>query len=324
MKTAMIGCGQMGAPIVGRLLAAGHEVFAHDQVQGMMARLNSGAVTCLTPWEAAAQAEIVFLCLPSDHAVRQVIWGPDGGLLSALGPRTVLVNLSTGSVGLARALELAGEQRGFSYAAAPMSGNSQAASLGLLSIFLGGPQPTCDDTVLPVLRAFARHVTITGLPHTAIATKLVIDGLRFAQVAALSEALVVGVRAGVQAQTLAEAITRVCGDTQVGQDILDLLTIDSAGIVDLGLREQDLTLLDELRERHDVTATQAPVGPLVQRIFADARQRHGFATPLSAIIALARATGTVLRPRPGPDPGQTRFATNIPARLRMITQRVDE
>jgi 3-hydroxyisobutyrate dehydrogenase len=200
-----VGLGRMGTPMVRRLAAAGVAVRGHDTV----ARPELAGV--VTPVESAPDVAtgvpVVILMLPDSAVVEAVVHG--AGLLDALAPGTVLVDMGSSEPLRTRALaeEVAG--RGAVLVDAPVSGGVAGATAGTMTIMLGAP----DDAVAglePLLGALGRvrHVGPVGAGH---ALKALNNLMSATHLLASSEALLVGERFGLDPTVMLDAVNGSSG-----------------------------------------------------------------------------------------------------------------
>ena len=288
MKTAFLGMGVMGAPMAGHLATAGHEVTVYNRTAAKAEAwaAKHGGKAEATPAAAAAGAEIVFACLGDDADVRAVLLGPDGAL-SAMAAGTLLVDHTTASAKLARALdeEAAGKRVGF--LDAPVSGGQAGAENGQLTIMVGGAQKDF-DRAQPVMDAYAKACTLMGPAGAGQLTKMVnqicISGL----VQALSEGLNFAQKAGLDGKLVLDAISQgAAGSWQMqnrGETMLE-------GKFDFGFAvdwmRKDLRIcLDEARSN----GAALPVAALVDQYYAQVQALGGNRWDTSSLIEVLRKT----------------------------------
>ena len=198
-RVAFIGLGTMGLPMARNLLAAGHEVVACDLDPTRAESL--GAPLAATAAEAAEDAELAILSLPSPEAV---------GLVAGELPRGVLlIDTSTGPPALAR--RLAEE---FQAALdAPVSGGPRGAESASLTIMVGG-RPDVYERAEPLLRSLGRSVLVGG-PGAGQTAKLCNNLIAGATMAAIAEACAIAEQEGIDTGTLYDLLTTSTGDSRV-------------------------------------------------------------------------------------------------------------
>ena len=136
-----IGLGTMGNPMSRRLLEAGYPVAVYNRSKDKEEALRAaGATTADTPAALVQQADVVFLMVSDDQAVRDLFTGPDG-LLQAEVSGKLLINMSTVSPGISHEMATFSQQKGHTYLDAPVSGSVKQAESGQLVIMVGGDEP---------------------------------------------------------------------------------------------------------------------------------------------------------------------------------------
>ena len=201
-----LGAGQLGEPMVKRLLGAGHPVLVYarrDEVRDRLA--NGGAALADSVADLTARSDILVSCLFSDAQLREIGWGPDG--LAAHAKRgSVFVSHTTGAV--ATLAELAALTPNITVIDAPVSGTAEDIAAGTLTVLIGGP----DDAVQraqPVLSAYASPIIATGALGTALHLKLINNLLFAANTQLVVAATHLGEQLGIDAKRLLDALA-VC------------------------------------------------------------------------------------------------------------------
>jgi 2-hydroxy-3-oxopropionate reductase len=195
-RIGFIGLGIMGRPMARNLLRAGFELTVYNRTPARAVELASeGAAVAGSPAEAAGQAGIVLTMLPGPPEVRSVVAG-DGGVLAGARPGTLVVDLSTSSPALARELAARAAEAGVGMLDAPVSGGPEGAEQGSLSIMVGG-QPADVDRARPVFDALGSTVVHVGGHGAGQVTKACNQIVVALLIQAVSEALVLGAKAGV-------------------------------------------------------------------------------------------------------------------------------
>ena len=202
-----IGLGVMGRPMARNLLKRGFRVIVHSRSEGPVDQLvTAGAARASSPADVARQVQCVVTMLPDGPDVERVLSG-DHGLLSAIQPRSVIVDMSTIAPATARRLAGAAAARGASMLDAPVSGGEIGAIDGTLSIMVGGEAATL-ERVRPVLEAMGNperiiHVGESGAGQICKAcNQLVIGGT----LAAVGEAFALARKSGVEPSKVRAAL----------------------------------------------------------------------------------------------------------------------
>jgi 3-hydroxyisobutyrate dehydrogenase-like beta-hydroxyacid dehydrogenase len=211
-----IGVGRMGLPMASRLLAAGHRVVAFDiQGQALSAIAGKGAETAASPAEVASRAEIVMASLPRPETVREVALGESGVIAGSR--RQVFVDLSTTGPRMAQAVAAALGKRGVIAVDAPVSGGVKGATKGTLAVMTSGPVAEC-EALRPMLEAIGRVFYIGCQPGMGQMMKLINNLLSATATAATSEAIVLGVKAGLDPRVMIDVINAGSGRNTASED----------------------------------------------------------------------------------------------------------
>jgi 3-hydroxyisobutyrate dehydrogenase-like beta-hydroxyacid dehydrogenase len=210
----VIGLGTMGGAMARHALAAGFDLRVHDQARHLEAPLAAlGAARAATPADAAAGADLVLTCVPDTPDLEAVIAGPDG-VAATIGHGAVVVDCSTVSPAAERRAATAVRERGADLVDAPVSGGSEGAKRGTLTIFCGG-EPEAVESARPLLESFSSHITHLGGVGTGQAAKAVNQIVQAGAYACLGEALVYGQKAGLPMDKLLEALTGGAADSWI-------------------------------------------------------------------------------------------------------------
>jgi 2-hydroxy-3-oxopropionate reductase len=246
-----VGLGAMGGRMAARLLGAGHSLVVCDpDPTAASAASEAGATVAATPREVADAAPVVMVSLPHPDVVREVALGADG--LSGGSATEVYVDLST--TGVAVAEEVASGLRGHGMTAvdAPVSGGPAGAETGRLTLMVSGPDETV-QRVQPIISAFAGNVFVVGdAPGQGQAAKVINNLMSACAIAITAEAMVLGVRAGLDPATLLDVIHSSSGANNAASDKFpnQVLTRAFAHGFRLDLMAKDVHLaLDEARRR---------------------------------------------------------------------------
>jgi 3-hydroxyisobutyrate dehydrogenase-like beta-hydroxyacid dehydrogenase len=208
-----VGLGVMGEPMCRNLAhKIGRPVFGFDQTQGPLARLREFGVAAADSLTTLARdCTIIFMALPSGRHVEAVCTGP-GGLLEAIRPGTIVVDLGTSPVDLTRTIADRFALAGARYADAPIARTRQAAEEGTLSIMVGSDAATFAE-LKPLLATFAADITHCGGIGTGQIVKIMNNMVLVETVVALSEAIAVARRAGLDERVLFETLMKGSADS---------------------------------------------------------------------------------------------------------------
>jgi 3-hydroxyisobutyrate dehydrogenase len=205
-RLAFIGLGIMGGPMAGHLLSAGHSLLVHTRTRSRAADLiDRGARWVDTPRQAAAEADVVFICVPDTPDVEAVVLG-DNGILAASRPGLIVVDHSTISPAATRKMDQALAKKGASLLDAPISGGDTGAKNATLSIMVGGDEPIF-NRVRPLLEHMGKTITWCGPGGAGQLTKLVNQVLVTITNLAVCEALTFATRNGLDPQKTLAAVS---------------------------------------------------------------------------------------------------------------------
>jgi 3-hydroxyisobutyrate dehydrogenase len=195
----------MGAPIVRRLIAAGHAPVVQDvSSSALKVFADSGTQAAETPAAVSEQADIVFCSLPTPDVVWDVCTGP-AGLAHGTAAR-IIVDLSTTGPRITERLARFFQERGVAFIDAPVSGGVAGAEQGTLSVMAAGDRQAF-DAVEPLLRAFGRNVFYVGArAGMGQSMKLVNNMLAATNAVAAFETLVMGAKAGLDPAVMLDVI----------------------------------------------------------------------------------------------------------------------
>jgi 3-hydroxyisobutyrate dehydrogenase len=280
MRIGFVGAGLMGAPMVERLIAAGHEVTVASRNP---AALPPSWTTTDSVAAAAEGAEVVCSILPDSAEVRSVV----EEVLTVAAPETVLVEMSTHSPYVARELAQRAEERGVWLLDCPAGGGVAAVRSGTLAFWVGGPAAAL-DRARPVLDAVGdptklRHCGPIG---AGLVVKLVNNYLVAVNAVASGEALAMVREAGVDPAAAVEAI--VTGGGGANAQLANLypnrvFKQDFVPGFKLGLMAKDLRHAVELGAR---TSVPTDLGAVVQLRLAQAEREYGADVDFGSVARL--------------------------------------
>ena len=163
-KIGFIGLGRMGLPMAYNLLRAGYDLTVHNRSQEKVREIaDAGATAATSAAEVTATCEIVLACLPDVTTCETVFLGGDGVLANAR-PGQIIVDHSTVGAATSKACAAAAESRGAMFLDAPISGGTERAIDGTLTIMVGGPKAAYEKALpaFDIMGAVVRHVGPTG------------------------------------------------------------------------------------------------------------------------------------------------------------------
>jgi 3-hydroxyisobutyrate dehydrogenase len=203
MKLGYIGIGQMGKPMVLRLLAAGHEVTVWNRSRDKLAAvLEKGAKAAASPADVARASEIVMMCVTDQKAAEDVLFSPQGVIH---GTARLVVDFSSIAPASAREFSERLKAKGIGMVDAPVSGGVPGAEKGTLAIMAGGSVEDI-ERARPVVMHLAQRFTRMGDAGAGQVTKLCNQIIVASLFPVIAEAIRLAEAAGVDAKRLPEAL----------------------------------------------------------------------------------------------------------------------
>jgi len=296
---AVVGLGRMGRAMAERLVGAGFELHVWNRTPARTVGLD-GACVCGSPREAAAGADVVVTSLADDAATRLVVLGDDG-VLAGLGGGAVHVSTSTISPGLARVQAEAHASAGRAFLAAPVLGRPDAAARGELTLLVGGD----DDAVArarSVLAVLGRATLRMGDAFQAALTKVIANFLIAGTIELVSEATVLGEKAGLAPAALVDALSQTVVASPIfkgyGARIAAGVYEPAGFATPLGLNDVELALAAGRDLRVPLPAAGVVREHLVSAL---ARGREAWDWSSLATVVRENAGLPPIGSRPGPD-----------------------
>lgn len=205
MTVGFVGLGTMGAAMAARLVAAGHAVTVHNRTREREVPLaDLGAARAATPAEAARGADVVVVIVSDTPDVEQVVFGPHG-VAEGLAPGALVVDMSTIAPDATRAFAARLAERGGRWLDAPVSGGSEGARLGTLSIMIGGEAADL-ERARPLLEAMGTTLTHVGPVGSGQLAKAMNQVVIAGTYAAVAEGIVLGLKAGIDVDAALRAL----------------------------------------------------------------------------------------------------------------------
>jgi 3-hydroxyisobutyrate dehydrogenase len=199
VRVAFLGLGAMGLPMAEHVLAAGFPLTVWNRTPAKAGPLvSAGATLAATPRDAAAAAEVILSCLPTQDEVRDVLLRSDG-LLAGMSAGKTFVDTSTIDPSASQALIALCAERGIDMLEAPLSGGTIGAKSGALTMMIGGDGAVL-ERVRPVLESMAKNIFHVGGAGMGQTLKLCNQMIAGAQTIALAEAYALLHAAGVDAK----------------------------------------------------------------------------------------------------------------------------
>ena len=205
---AWIGLGALGTPMAHNLLQAGHGLTVFNRTASGCEPLRAaGARVASSPAEAASAAEVLLVCVSDDRAAEAVLLGPEAreAAIHGLRPGSLVIDCSTISPTTSRRLAAALSERKISYIDAPVTGGTEGAKAGTLSVLVGGDAKDL-ERARPLLEVLGSAITHFGPVGSGQEAKAVNQVLVAGSYAAVAEALELAERLGLDRQQVVAAL----------------------------------------------------------------------------------------------------------------------
>lgn len=204
-KIGFIGLGIMGKPMALNLLAKGYEVMVNDlNKEAVQTLIDAGATAGDSAKVIGENSDVIITMLPASHHVQQVVLG-DNGILSGAKKGAVIIDMSSITPVVSKELAATAEKQGVEMLDAPVSGGEPKAKDGTLAIMVGGKEEVFEQ-VKDVLYAMGAEVTLVGGNGSGTTAKLANQVIVNLNIAAMSEALVLAAKAGIDVEKMYQAI----------------------------------------------------------------------------------------------------------------------
>ena len=264
MRVSFLGLGAIGRPMAARLAGPVELTVWNRTLERAeeFAREHRARVAA-SPRAAAEGAEVIITCLPTSADVESLLDGEDG-LLSALAPGSLVVDCTSGDPATSRRIAKRVEAAGAAFADAPVSGGTNGAAAGTLTVMVGSDDVTF-ARVREVVRPFAARVEHMGPVGAGHAMKAVNNALLAVNIVATAEGLATLVKAGVPAAKAVEVLNASSGRSFVSQQLIPERVLTGAWprTFRLALLDKDtgiaLSLADELGVETPVMAVTGDV-----------------------------------------------------------------
>jgi 2-hydroxy-3-oxopropionate reductase len=204
-RIGFIGLGIMGRPMAKNLLKAGYPLAVFDLNKDAMEDLvKAGALAARTCKEAAERADVVITMLPDSPEVKEVILAKDG-VIEGVRRNAVVIDMSSINPLVSQEIEKELRKKGVEMLDAPVSGGEPGAIQGVLAIMVGGEKAVFEEC-LEILKAMGKNIVHVGPIGSGGYVKLVNQIIVALNIAAVGEAFALGMKAGLDPQTIYQAI----------------------------------------------------------------------------------------------------------------------
>jgi 3-hydroxyisobutyrate dehydrogenase-like beta-hydroxyacid dehydrogenase len=278
-QVGFIGLGRMGEPMASRLIAAGYALVVHDvRPESVAALAARGARAAKSPAEVASTVDTVLLSLPTPPIVREV------AAQAGTGRVKTVIDLSTTGATAAREIAAALAAKGITWVDSPVSGGVAGAVAGTLAVMVSGPRALCAD-LEPMLAVFGKVFFIGERAGMGQTMKLANNLLSATAMAATAEAVVFGVKSGLDPAIMCDVINAGSGRNTASMDKIpkQVITRRFAQGFATGLMFKDVRLCLEEAESAGVPM---PVASGVRAVWARANEELGADSDMTEITRL--------------------------------------
>ncbi|MDH4561327.1 NAD(P)-dependent oxidoreductase [Pseudomonas sp. BN414] len=278
-----IGLGTMGEPMATRLVEAGYSLTVFDLNTSSVSRLVAmGATSAHSPAEVAAQAEIVLASLPTPDIMLKVALGENG--VCNGGKVRVFIDLSTSGPRAAKQLASGLAAHDITALDCPVSGGAAGARKGTLALMVSGPEREQAETT-PILKNLGKVISCGNEPGLGQTMKLVNNLVSVTALAVSCEALVMGVKAGLDAKVMLDVFNAGSGRNSATTDKLPRAilprTFDFGFTTGLSLKDTRICL-----EEAEAMGVPMPVGSAVRQVLNMTRATYGEGADFTRIACL--------------------------------------
>ncbi len=257
-----VGLGVMGAPMASNLMKAGHSLVVFDVVSDAVEKATGeGAKAAGSAREVAEQADVVITMLPDSTVVEAAMYGDDG-VLAGMSEGKLLIDMSSIHPQVSIAVEVAARDRGVAALDAPVSGGDVGAQQGTLSIMVGGEEAAV-ERARPYFEVLGKTIVHVGGPGAGQVVKACNQVVVAVSIQAVSEALVLGSKAGVAPDRILDVLSGgLAGNKVMEVRRKNFLEHDFTPGFRIDLHHKDLRIALETAGAYDVAL---PTTAIVQQ-----------------------------------------------------------
>lgn len=281
MKIAFIGIGTMGSPMAGHI-AARHAVTVYNRTLAKAEAwaAEHGGQVAASAAEAAAGADAVLVCLPTDADTVAVATG-DGGVFAAMAPGALFVDHGSGAATTARMLAAEAEQHGLGFLDAPVTGGRVGAERATLAAMVGGDAASL-ALVEPALRCFAQDVRHMGAVGAGHVTKMINVIVGHGTGAAMAEGIAFAIRQGLDPAEVVDVLKKGSSQSwQLEHRSGAMIARDYRTLYPVSFARKDLGNVLAEAER---AGAKVPLTALADQLYAMLEQAGGSALDTASLI----------------------------------------
>ena len=284
-----IGLGVMGGRMASRLMAKGHRLVGYNRTRAKAQWLvDKGLTLADTPREVAERADVVFVMVANSNALGAVANGPNG-FVAGLAPEKIVIDMSTVSPALSRAVAANVREQGADMVDAPVSGSVSTLEAGKLSIMVGGERATFDRVRPLLLEDVGPKVTYVGGNGLAVSMKIATNLSLAVQMLAFSEGVLLAEKSGIPREKAVEVmLASVIASPMVVYRGPFVLEQPEEAWFDINMMQKDLNLALELGRQLDVPLpTTAVTNEMLTTARALGLEKKDFAALFDALAAMS-------------------------------------
>ena len=272
MKIGFIGLGTMGLRMTKNIIAAGYQTFVVSRSRGPIEEaISLGAIEAKSPKDLIEQVDIVLTSLPLPQSISEVYEG-ESGLIAGASTGKIVIDHSTVSPELNIAVSNKLKEKGVAFIDAPVSGGPMGAEAGTLTIMCGGDEAAFHQSY-ELLKVIGDYVTYVGETGNGNVIKLINNMLVGVHTQALSEAFVMGQKAGVDPSVLFEILKRSTGFSKsMDWSINAIINRQFAQRFSINLLHKDMKLALDLAHNLSVPIELVQ---LSEKLVGIAKERYG-------------------------------------------------
>lgn len=297
LTLGFVGLGRMGGPMSARLMANGFDVVVFDMnADAVAACVENGAKAGTSASDVAARADVVFVSLPTPIIVENVVTGENG--ISSGDRVRIVIDVSTTGPTVAKRVAKSLAEKNIAWIDCPVSGGIAGATNGNLAVMASGPKDAYEE-VQHILTSFGKVFFVGEAPGLAQVAKLANNLLAAAAMVVSSEAMVMGVKAGIEPQILLDIINAGSGRNSATQDKFPRSVL--RGTFDFGfatgLSYKDVRLCIDEAEAMGVPMI---TGGVVRQVLAATNAKYGPDSDFTSIVRIVEEwAGTEVREEGG-------------------------
>lgn len=287
-KIGFVGLGVMGSRMVKRLLDAGRPVVGYNRTREKSQwLLDAGMLWASSPREVAEVSDVIFTMVTNTAALQAVTEGPDG-ILAALGPGKVYVDMSTVSPEASRNLAARVAAAGARMLDAPVSGSVLTLEQGKLSIMVGGEKEVL-DRVLPILKDIGPTVNHVGGNGQAVLMKIASNLSLAVQMLAFSEGILLAEKSGIPRSVAVEVLLNsVMASPMLRYRGPFVLQMPEEAWFDVTMMQKDMLLALEMGRQLKVPMpTTAATNEMLTAARAQGLEKQDFAIVFEVLARMA-------------------------------------